>query len=534
MNDFLQHMDTIYKTAFIQARDEKLAEELVQETYLCALQALSKGTVILNPRAYLLSALRNRFFMYLRAKYKLPTVYFGDLPFELPQEADFGGLERSQEAEALRRELAFLAHTYREVMVRYYMKNEKVEQIAAELSIPKGTVLSRLDTGRKKVKEGIENMENYQENSYLPEILTLGMNGRPGQNGEPFSCVKNSLDQNILIMAYEKPLTVSEIARALGTPMAFVEESVNNLISAQLMKREGQKVATDFFIYTLKDGFKALEVAKQFAKDTFDRVNQVILQGIEKYNSIDGFSVFNPTQKYICAALSLRLSVIGRLVTAITGEERWNSINDLPERPNYGQWVVVGHRYPHAYHFNDESRKYNVSGRSGIGYDNSHVTDYVAAGCEWSTSLGPTHSAQLKYSTDFLERVRIIDAVRANTLNAFQAELLPDMERYGFIKDENGAKVPAVPYITREHERTFFDIERELGNEFSKACLDELVTVCKANKIDHPKRIPFADDYAYDLPLSFITLAYVYEAAERGVIAIEEGKYYPVMYLVKK
>jgi len=32
-NDFLQHMDTIYKTAFTQASDEKLAEELVQETY---------------------------------------------------------------------------------------------------------------------------------------------------------------------------------------------------------------------------------------------------------------------------------------------------------------------------------------------------------------------------------------------------------------------------------------------------------------------------------------------------------------------
>jgi len=43
------------------------------------------------------------------------------------------------------------------------------------------------------------------------------------------------LDQNILITAYEKPLIVSEIARALGTPMAFIEESVNNLVDAQLM-----------------------------------------------------------------------------------------------------------------------------------------------------------------------------------------------------------------------------------------------------------------------------------------------------------
>jgi len=528
-NDFTQHMDMLYKTALTQARDEKLAEELVQETYLHTLQALRKGAKIQNPRAYLLSVLRNRFFMYLRGKYKLSTTYFGDLPFEVPSEADFGGLERSQEAEAVRRELAFLSHTYREVMVRYYMKNQKVEQIAAELSIPKGTVLSRLDTGRKKIKEGIQNMDNYSENSYSPQILTLGMNGRMGQKGEPFSCVKNSLDQNVLIVAYENPLTVAEISRALGTPMAFVEESVNNLVDAQLMKREGQKVATDFFISSLEDKLNALEAAKLFAKETFDRVNQIILQGIKQYDKIEGFSAFNPTQKYLCAALSLRLSVSWRLVKAITGKYPPDN-NDLPDRPNYGKWEAIGSRYPHGHSFNGELGKYSVSGRSGV----QNINDYLESACEWNSALGPIQWAQMKYSVDSPERVQIIEAVRTNTVNAFQAELLPDMERHGLIKEENDAKVPAVPYITKEGERTFFDIERELGDGFSNACLDELAAVCKANKVNYPKRIPFADNHAYNLPLNFITMAYVYEAARRDIITIKDGKYYPVMYLVKR
>ena len=528
-NDFTQYMDMLYKTALTQARDEKLAEELVQETYLHTLQALRKGADIQNPRAYLLSVLRNRFFMHLRGKYKMTVTYMGDLPFEVPSETDFGGLERSQEAEAIRRELAFLSHTYREVMVRYYMKNQKVEQIAAELSIPKGTVLSRLDTGRKKVKEGIENMNNYSENSYSPQILTLGMNGRSGQKGEPFSCVKNSLDQNILIVAYEKPLTVAEISRALGTPMAFIEESVNNLVDAQLMKREGQKVATDFFICSLEDKLNALEVAKLFAKETFDRVNKIILQGIEEYGKIEGFSAFNPTQKYLCAALSLRLSVFWRLVEAITGEYPPDN-DDLLDRPNYGKWEVIGSRYPHAYDFNDERGKYSVSGRAGV----QNINDYLESACVWNTAVGPTHQAQMKYSTNTLEKVQLIDAVRTNTVNAFQAELLPDMERYGFIKEENGTKVPAVPYITQKDEDIFFDIERELGDSYSNACLDELAAVCKANMVEYPKRIPFAENHAYNLPLDFIPMAYVYEAAKRGIIIIEDGKYYPVMYLVKR
>jgi RNA polymerase sigma-70 factor (ECF subfamily) len=154
-------MDVLYKAALVQTRGEALAEELVQETYLHVLQAVAKGAAVDNPKAYLFSVLRNRFFMHLRKKYRFSTVYFGDMPQDIPDEADFGALERSEDAKAVRRALAFLSHTYREVMVRYYMKGESVEQIAAGLSIPKGTVLSRLNAGRKKMKEGFENMDAY-------------------------------------------------------------------------------------------------------------------------------------------------------------------------------------------------------------------------------------------------------------------------------------------------------------------------------------------------------------------------------------
>jgi len=378
------------------------------------------------------------------------------------------------------------------------------------------------------VKEGIEKMNDYSENSYRPEILTIGMDGRKGQHGEPFSCVKSSLDQNILILAYDKPATVSELARTLGTPMAFVEESVNNLVDAQLMTREGRKVATNFFITSLDDMLKAVEVAKRFAAESFSRANQVIWQGVEKYEAIEGFSVFSTTQKYLCAVLSLRLNIISAVVEAITGEDPWN--NDFPDRPNYGKWLAYGNHYPHAYHYNDERGKYSISGRSFINC----VNEYVTGACEWNSPLGPTHFAQLKYNASSVERAQLIDAVRTNTVNAFQAELLPDMERYGFIKEENGIKIPAVPYIAQADEKIFFDVEREMGEDFCNAFLNDLSQLCKENKVKHPKRIPFADGSAYDLPLCYLPMAYVYEAAKRGIITIEEGKYYPVMYLIWK
>jgi RNA polymerase sigma-70 factor (ECF subfamily) len=527
MDAFTVHMDTLYKAALLQARDENTARELVQETYLHVLQALSRGRVIDSPKAYLFSVLRNCFFMQLRRKYKFPTTYFGDLPKELSTETDFGGLERSQEAEAVRRELAFLSRIYREVMVRYYMKNESVEKIAAELSIPKGTVLSRLDVGRKKLKEGINNMKTYNENSFAPDTLSVGMDGRCGKNGEPFSCIKSLLDQNILLQAYEKPLTVFEIARALGTPMAFVEESVNKLADAQLMKRDGTKTATDFFIKKAEDVDRAFEIGKLFSRNTFDKVHPVILEMIKNYGEISGFSVLNYTQKYIFAVLSMRLSIHWRIYEAATGKETL-AFNDYPDRPNYGKWILMGTRTPHAYKPNKEREKYNLSGRGGT----DNINEHILSCCEWNSALGPIHWAKLKYDITSAERARLIDAVRTDTIDVFQAELLPDMERYGFIKNENNKLIPAVPYITRKDEKRFFDIEREAGEAFCNACLDKAINICNANVIPYPKRIPFAEEAAFGLPLDFLPMGYVYEAAARGLVEIKEGKCYPVMYLV--
>ena len=114
------------------------------------------------------------------------------------------------------------------------MKEQSVSDISKALKIPRGTVLSRLDTGRKKVKKGVEKMENYQKNSYQPELLTIGISGRTGQKDEPFSCVKDSLYQNILILAYDKPITIEDLSKALGVPMVFIEENVRELVSSEL------------------------------------------------------------------------------------------------------------------------------------------------------------------------------------------------------------------------------------------------------------------------------------------------------------
>lgn len=530
INDLLSCMEAVYKAALLKTRDADKAEELVQEAYLHTLSALAAGTSIQNPKAYLLSVLNNRFFMDLRRKYQISTVYYADMPDGLPcEEEPPDAVIQSQEAEAVRRELAFLSRTTRDVMVLYYMKNQSVAQIAKTLSIPKGTVLSRLDAGREKVRKGVETMKTYQPNSYQPETLTIGIDGRIGQNREPFSCIQNSMDQNILIIAYEKPLSVSEIGQALGVPLAFVEEAVEKLVDAQLMKRIGTKVATDFVILGVKDREKSIALCKAFAADTFDAVHPVFMHMVEQYGDIPGFSAYNPTQRYIQAVLSARQSYIWRLEEAVTGKKSMD-FSDFPDRPNYGKWVASGGRYPHGYDFDAEYSKYAVSGRCGV----DNVSEAIMLYTEWDTPVGHTHLAHYTYSLSEKERALAIDAVRTDSVSAFQAELLPDLERLGFIKEENGRKVPAIPYITGGDNARFFEIEGEAGGAFCATCLEKAAKVCRDNPVSYPKHISIVPDYIYTERLMDLPMAYVYEAAKRGILPLEPGKSYPVAYIVTR
>ena len=93
-------------------------------------------------------------------------------------------------------------------------------------------------------------MKTYTEQSYLPKFLKICNSGSCGANMEPMNLVDNDvLGQNLLIAAYEKPLSVVELARAIGVAAAYVEPVVEKLVREQLMKKTGDgRVYTDFII----------------------------------------------------------------------------------------------------------------------------------------------------------------------------------------------------------------------------------------------------------------------------------------------
>ena len=255
-NKITNYIEYLFAIALQKCGNIHDAEDLTQEVMLAALTFERRGSVIENPKSWLSSTLNHKFNDSLRRKYNLPTISIDLVPYDF-EEAE---PEDVIPDEAVRREIAYLAKLQRDVIIKHYLQGEKVQTIADELGIPKGTVLSRLSTGREQMRKGFEEMEQYKNQSYNPERLEISCHGKQGLHDEPWSLVAGDLmKQNILIIAYDHPVTVTEIARALGIPTPYIEAAVDELVKTELMVKNGNKVFTDFMIVSPTDLLKGLE-----------------------------------------------------------------------------------------------------------------------------------------------------------------------------------------------------------------------------------------------------------------------------------
>ena len=184
----LCHIEPLLADAFRLCGDLDTAQELTQQTLLCALTAMERGEQIQSLGGYLHAVLTRRYHDMLRRKYRRPVLSIdcsaSDALAEIADpDADFVAQLQQDEAkreraEHCRRALAYLAKTYRHVIALHYFHGKSVKQIAKELDIPEGTVKSRLDFGRRLLKKGLTEMEHYTENSYQQRGADVAGRGR--------------------------------------------------------------------------------------------------------------------------------------------------------------------------------------------------------------------------------------------------------------------------------------------------------------------------------------------------------------------
>ena len=151
--------DQLYNFAHWLTQSREEAEDLVQETYAKALKGFSSFRLGTNFRAWMYRILRNTFLTSrtgLRAASTVPLDSDEDGPeLAVENENPETILMKSSASQLVQSAIADLPVHFREILLLCEVEEMSYGEIAEALSIPIGTVMSRLSRARKTLRDGL-------------------------------------------------------------------------------------------------------------------------------------------------------------------------------------------------------------------------------------------------------------------------------------------------------------------------------------------------------------------------------------------
>lgn len=164
----LPHLEALFNMALNLTRNRQDAEDLVQEAYLRAYRFFDSYRSGTHVKAWLFRILRNTFINRYRARRIRPEevdfakiestyeqlieeTFLRDRTPSSPEEVLVDGMLDEEVEQAV----AGLPEEYRTVVLMALLEEMSYKEIAAALSIPLGTVMSRLHRGRKLLQASL-------------------------------------------------------------------------------------------------------------------------------------------------------------------------------------------------------------------------------------------------------------------------------------------------------------------------------------------------------------------------------------------
>jgi RNA polymerase sigma-70 factor (ECF subfamily) len=150
----MPHSASLLRVARRLTLDSALAEDLVQETLLLAWRSFDGFRTGTNIRAWLFRILFNAFYAQGRRLRARPVVV--PLPAGFHAESIASGGTSSLDAAAVTRALETLSEEHRGVLLLAVVEGFTCREVAAILSVPIGTVMSRLNRARQALRNALE------------------------------------------------------------------------------------------------------------------------------------------------------------------------------------------------------------------------------------------------------------------------------------------------------------------------------------------------------------------------------------------
>ncbi len=251
-NLILDYAEKLFYFCLKKTSNHYSAEDLASDILLNIMTALEKGTVPEHFSAWVWQIARNRYSVWAGKKRNQriseTTADREGLEMEDTAITVEDALLHEEQLCLLRREMSFISSDYRNIVVAYYFQGMKIRDIALSLDLPEGTVMSKLYRARNILKEGMNMAREFGQRSYHPEQISFCASGYQ-PSGLPWSAIQRKIPVNILCHAHNNPCTIQELALELGIAAPYMEEEVELLLQAQLLKKlNHEKYLTNFFI----------------------------------------------------------------------------------------------------------------------------------------------------------------------------------------------------------------------------------------------------------------------------------------------
>jgi len=225
-------LEKLFGFCYARTRDSWEAQELCSDIVYALVRAANTGGEVANPYAFLWRVARNVYADFSEARRRRAECeYDGDAEEILPL-IPAGESDGADDARlsAVYRRIAFLTRAYREVMISFYLEGMSVRDIAAAQHTSETAVRQRLFSARKKIKNEVEEMNEFFTGATALEKIdyVIWGTGNPFW-GDPRNVSRTQFSRHIIWLCRKKAMTAAEIAAELNVPTLYVEEEAEIL-----------------------------------------------------------------------------------------------------------------------------------------------------------------------------------------------------------------------------------------------------------------------------------------------------------------
>ncbi len=147
-----EHHATLFRYAFWLTGSRQDAEDMLQQTFLIAHQKMDQVRDPAATRSWLFTVLRNCF---LKSKRRPLPASFADFDIDVDCLSETIPVNDGIDEEALLAAIQALPGPYKVVTLMFYFEDLSYKQIAAQLDIPCGTVMSRLSRAKTHLRRAL-------------------------------------------------------------------------------------------------------------------------------------------------------------------------------------------------------------------------------------------------------------------------------------------------------------------------------------------------------------------------------------------